>query len=111
MRDSFQECITFHMLTVFQNDAMEAQRYYICNCLKKHNRIPIRQFMQCIQQLNDYLDLLPCLYQSKWATKTTMKVEPIDDADLVHHILHKCPTLGRPNTNSRLTQYPKMSMT
>jgi hypothetical protein len=33
--DSFQECITFHMLMVFRNDAAEAQRYYISNCLKK----------------------------------------------------------------------------
>jgi hypothetical protein len=32
--DSFQECITFHMLTVFRNNVAEAQRYYISNCLK-----------------------------------------------------------------------------
>ena len=34
-RDSFMECITFHMLVVFCNDAAEVQRYYISNCLKK----------------------------------------------------------------------------
>jgi hypothetical protein len=49
MWDSFQECITFHMLTVFRNDAAEAQRYYISNCLKKPNRVPIRQFAQRMQ--------------------------------------------------------------
>ena len=62
--DSFREFVTFHMLMVFRNDAAEAQRYYISNCLKKPNRAPIRQFVQCMQQLNDYLNLLPCLYQS-----------------------------------------------
>jgi hypothetical protein len=44
-----------------------------------------------MQQLNDYLELLPCLYQSNRATKTTKKVGPIDDADLAGHILHMCP--------------------
>ena len=62
--DSFMECVMFHLLTVFHHDAAEAQRYYISNCLKKRNRLPIRQFMQCMQQLNDYFDLLPSLYQS-----------------------------------------------
>jgi hypothetical protein len=62
--DSFKECVTFHMLTVFRNDAAEVQRYCISNCLKKSNRVPIRQFVQHVQQLNNYLELLPCLYQS-----------------------------------------------
>ena len=60
--DSFMECVTFHLLTVFCNDTAKTQRYYISNCLKKSNWVPIRQFVQCIQQLNDYLELLPCLY-------------------------------------------------
>jgi hypothetical protein len=47
--------------------------------------------VQRIQQLNYYLELLPCLYQSNRATKTTKKVGSIDDADLVGHILHMCP--------------------
>ena len=89
--DSFQECVTFHMLTVFCNDATEAQRYYISNCLKKPNWVPIRQFVQRIQQLNDYLELLPCLYQSNRATKITKKVGPNNDADLADHILRMCP--------------------
>ena len=47
--------------------------------------------MQCVQQLNDYLKLLPCLYQSNQATKTMKKVGPINDADLVGNILCMCP--------------------
>ena len=58
---------------------------------RKPNRVPVRQFVQHVQQLNDYLELLPCLYQSNRATKTMKKVEPIDDADLVGHFLCLCP--------------------
>ena len=81
------ECVTFHLLTVFCNDMAKEQRYYIDNGLKKPNRVPIRQFVQCVQQLNDYLELLPCLYQSNWATLATKKVGPIHNADLAGHIL------------------------
>ena len=51
------------------HDAAKAQRYYISNGLKKPNRVPIRQFVQRVQQLNDYLELLPCLFQSNRATR------------------------------------------
>ena len=47
--------------------------------------------MQHVQQLSDYLKLLPCLYQSNQATKTTKKVGPINDANLAFHILSLCP--------------------
>eukprot|EP00804_Cyclotella_cryptica_P013425 CCRYP_005163-RA/>CCRYP_005163-RA protein AED:0.25 eAED:0.61 QI:0/0/0/1/1/1/2/0/411 len=73
------------------NDAAEAQRYYISNGLKKPNWVPIRQFVQHVQQLKDYLELLPCLYQSNRATPATKKVGPIDDACLAGHILCMCP--------------------
>eukprot|EP00804_Cyclotella_cryptica_P029967 CCRYP_013431-RA/>CCRYP_013431-RA protein AED:0.38 eAED:0.38 QI:0/-1/0/1/-1/1/1/0/158 len=41
--------------------------------------------------INDYLELLPCLYQSNRATLGTKKVGPIDNANLAGHILHMCP--------------------
>ena len=53
-----------HLLTIFCNDAAETKRYYISNCLKKPNQVPIWQFVQQVQQLNSYLELLPCLYHS-----------------------------------------------
>ena len=59
----------FHLLTVFGNDATETDRYYISNCLKKPNRVPIWHFMQQVQQLNSYVELLPCLYYSPQAIK------------------------------------------
>jgi hypothetical protein len=88
---SFMDCVTFHLQTVFRSDAAETQRFYISNGLKKPNRVPIRQFVQRIQQLNGYLDLLPCLYYSDRATKLTKEVKPFDDVDLASHILRMVP--------------------
>ena len=51
--------------------------------------------MQHVQQLNDYLELLPCLYQSSRATPATKKVGPIDDANLTGHYLCMCPGTWR----------------
>ena len=59
--------------------------------MKKPNRVLIRQFMQRVQQLNSYLDLLPCIFYSKRATKLIKVVEPFDDLDLVSHILRMVP--------------------
>ena len=53
--DSFLECVKFHLLTIFHNSATETKRYYISNCLKKPNQVPIWQFVQQVQQLNSYL--------------------------------------------------------
>ena len=88
---SFMDCVTFHLLTVFQSDAAETQRFYISNGLKKPNRVPIRQFVQRVQQLNGYLNLLPCLFYSKHATKLTKAVQAFDDIDLASHILRMVP--------------------
>ncbi len=85
------DCITFHLLTVFQSDIAETQRFFISNGLKKPNRVPIRQFVQRIQQLNGYLDLLPCLFYLERATKLTKVVQAFDDADLASHILRMVP--------------------
>ncbi len=41
--DSFNECITFHLLRVFCHDASEALKYYIMNMLKKPNQVSIYQ--------------------------------------------------------------------
>ncbi len=85
------DCITFHLLTVFQSDTAETQCFYISNELKKPNQVPIRQFVQRIQQLIGYLDLLPCLFYSEHATKLTKVVQAFDDADLASHILQMVP--------------------
>ena len=55
------------------------------------NRVPIRQFVQRIQQLNGYLDLLPCLFYSEHATKHTKFVEPFNGVDLTKHLQRMVP--------------------
>eukprot|EP00804_Cyclotella_cryptica_P018736 CCRYP_007218-RA/>CCRYP_007218-RA protein AED:0.43 eAED:0.44 QI:0/0/0/1/0/0.5/2/0/225 len=57
---------------------------------KKPNRVSIRQFLS-EEQLNSYLETLPCLYYSPKANQATKKVLPLDDADLATHLLRMCP--------------------
>ena len=81
----------FHLLQVFKADAGETLKYYITNTLRKPNRVPIRQFLVRVEQLNSYLKILPCLYYSSNATQVTKMVMPLDDADLATHLLRMCP--------------------
>ena len=59
--------------------------------MKKPNQVPIRQFVQRVQQLNGYLNLLPCLFYSDHATKLTKAVQAFDDVDLAINILRMVP--------------------
>jgi hypothetical protein len=89
--DSFMECVMFHLQQVFKSDAGETLKYYITNTLRKPNRVPIRQFLARVEQLNSYLENLPCLYYSSNANQATKLVKPLDDADLATHLLRMCP--------------------
>ena len=89
--DSFNECVTFHLLQVFCHDVGETLKYYITNMLKKPNRVLIRQFFVRVEQLNSYLETLPCLFNSPKANQATKKVLPLEDADLATHLLRMCP--------------------
>ena len=88
---SFKDCVKFHLLNVFRNDAAERERYYISNVLKKPQRVPVRYFFQRVQQLNGYLAHLPCLYYSPQASTATRAVSPFDDAELANLLLRMCP--------------------
>eukprot|EP00804_Cyclotella_cryptica_P008271 CCRYP_020401-RA/>CCRYP_020401-RA protein AED:0.42 eAED:1.00 QI:0/0/0/1/1/1/2/0/278 len=48
-------------------------------------------FFVRVEQLNSYLETLPCLYYSPKANQATKKVLPLDDADLATHLLRMCP--------------------
>jgi hypothetical protein len=52
LRKSFEDCVTFHLLTVFPNNVAEQERYYIMQVLKKPQRISIRQVVQHMEQLS-----------------------------------------------------------
>jgi hypothetical protein len=55
LRELFNKCVMFHLLAVFPNNAAEQEKYYLSNVLKKPQRVGIRQFVQCIEQLNAYV--------------------------------------------------------
>jgi hypothetical protein len=52
---SFDDCVMFHLLSVFSNNAAEQEKYYLSNVLKKPQRAGVPQFVQCIEQLNAYV--------------------------------------------------------
>jgi hypothetical protein len=64
LRKSFNNCVMFHLLTVFSNNAAEQERCYIMNVLKKPQHVSICQFVQHVEQLNSYIVKLPCWYYS-----------------------------------------------
>ena len=62
---SFDDCVIHHLLTVFPlTDAAEQQKYYISNVLKKPQRVSVRAFFTRVEQLNNYVKLLPGVYNS-----------------------------------------------
>ncbi len=84
---SFEDCVMFHHLTVFPNNAAEQERYYTTNVLKKPQRISICQFVQRVKQLNSNISQLPCWYYSPRvkANRIPMNV-PFAEADLLSQV-------------------------
>jgi hypothetical protein len=92
LRESFDKCIMFHLLTVFLNNAAEQEKYYLSNVLKKPQRVGIRQFIQHVEQLNAYVAQLPCWYYSlNYNASMTPVNIPFSEADLASHIPWMCP--------------------
>jgi hypothetical protein len=82
----------FHLLTVFPIIAAEQEKYYVTNVLKKPQRINIRQFVRCVEQLNAYIAQMPCFYYSPHANASTKpKNIPFTEAELGVHVLRMCP--------------------
>ncbi len=46
LHESFDDCVMFHLLTVFPNNAAEWEKYYLSNMLKKPQRVGVHQFVQ-----------------------------------------------------------------
>jgi hypothetical protein len=85
-------CVMFHLLTAFPINAAEQEKYCISNVLKKPQRINVRQFVRCVEQLNAYIAQMPCFYYSPDANASTKtKNVPFTDAELGAHVLHMCP--------------------
>ncbi len=91
-RETFGDCIMFHLLTVFPNNAAEQEKYYLSNVLKKPQQVGIRQFIQRVEQLNAYVAQLPCWYYSLSYNAGMMPVNVLfTEADLASHVLRMCP--------------------
>jgi hypothetical protein len=91
MRESFNNCVMFHLLTVFPNNAAEQEKYYLSNMLKKPQRVSVHQFVQRIEQLNAYVAQLPCWYYSpSYVTRMTLENVLFTKADLESHVLRMC---------------------
>jgi hypothetical protein len=91
-RESFNECVMFHLLTVFPDNAAEQEKYYLSNVLKKPQWVGVCQFVQRIEQLNAYVAQLPCWYYSpSYITGMIPANVSFTEADLASHVLRMCP--------------------
>ncbi len=92
LRESFDDCIMFHLLTVFPNNAAEQKKYYLSNVLKKPQRVGISQFVQRVDQLNANVMQLPCWYYSPSYNAGMMLTNVLfTEAELASHALWMCP--------------------
>ncbi len=92
LRESFDDCVMFHLITVFPNNAAEQEKYYLSNVLKKPQRVGICQFVQRVEQLNAHVVQLPCWYYSPgYNPGMTPANVPFKEADLASHVLRMCP--------------------
>jgi hypothetical protein len=91
-RESFNDCVMFHLLTAFPINAAEQENYYILNVLKKPQRINVRQFVCRVEQLNVYTAQMPYFYYSPNANASTKPENvPFTEAELGAHVLHMHP--------------------
>jgi hypothetical protein len=92
LRQSFNNCMMFHLLTAFPINAAEQEKYYISNVLKKPQRVNVRQFVHQVEQLNAYVAQMPCFYYSPHANASTKPENYLfTEAELGAHVLHMCP--------------------
>jgi hypothetical protein len=90
--ESFNNCVMFHLLTAFPINAAEQEKYYITNVLKKPQRVIVRQFVHCVEQLNAYIAQMSCIfYSSNSNAGTKPKNILFTEAELGSHVLCMCP--------------------
>jgi hypothetical protein len=90
--ESFNDCVMFHLLTVFPINGAEQEKYYISNVLEKPQHINIRQFVRHVEQLNAYITQMLCFYYSLNANASTKPENvPFLEAELGAHVLRMCP--------------------
>jgi hypothetical protein len=92
LRQLFNDCMMFHLLTAFPINAAKQEKYYISNVLKKPQCVNIRQFVHQVEQLNAYIAQMPCFYYSLHANASTKPENFLfTEAELGAHVLRMCP--------------------
>jgi hypothetical protein len=88
----FNNCVMFHLLTLFPIRPAEQEKYYITNILKKPQHVNVCQFVHQVKQLNAYMARMPCFYYSPNANASTKPENiPFMEAELGIHVLCMCP--------------------
>jgi hypothetical protein len=110
-RASFNDCVMFHLLTTFPINVAEQEKYYISNVLKKPQRVSVRQFVRCVEQLNAYIAQMLCFYYSPHANASTKPENiPFTEAELGAHVLRMCPLLWQDQYNMNKKNMAPMDM-
>ncbi len=95
----FNNCVLFHLLTVFLINAAEHKKYYIANVLKKPQRVNVCQFVWCVEQLSAYIPQMPCFYYTPSIhANTKPKNILFTEAELGSHVLRMCPIQWQDHT-------------
>jgi hypothetical protein len=107
----FNNCIMFHLLTVFTINTAEQEKYNVTYVLKKPQHVNVRQLVRCVEQLNAYIAQMPCFYYSPHANART-KPENIlfMEAELGAHVLHMCPLQWQDQYNMNKKGMTSMDM-
>jgi hypothetical protein len=100
LRQSFNNCMMFLLLTVFPINAAKQEKYLISNVLKNPQCVNVHQFVRRVEQLNAYIAQMPCFYYSPHANASTKPENyPFTEAELGVHVLHMCPLLWQDQYN------------
>jgi hypothetical protein len=67
----FEDCVMFHLLTVFPINTAEQEKCSLTNMLKKPQHVSVCQFVWCVEQLSAYIMQMPCFYNSLSANAST----------------------------------------
>ena len=98
-RESFSNCVMFHLLTAFPINAAEQEKYYISNVLKNPQCVNVHQFVRPVEQLNAYIAQMLCFFYSPNANANTKPENvPFMETELGAHVLRMCPISGRTST-------------
>jgi hypothetical protein len=99
-RKLFNDCVMFHLLTALPINTAEQEQYYITNVFRKPQRINLRQFVRCVEQLNAYIAQMPCFYYSPHTNASTKPENvPFTEAELGAHVLCMCPLMWQDQYN------------